>query len=154
MSEVQTTITPHLTCRGAAQAVEFYKKAFGAEAEVVRPLPDGRIIHAALNIGGAPFYLVDEFPEHGGKGPLTLGGSPVALTLRVADCDAVFNRAVEAGCTVTMPLADTFWGDRYGMVTDPFGHLWGIATTQRQVSEDEIHQAMAGFSEGGREGNE
>jgi uncharacterized glyoxalase superfamily protein PhnB len=142
MQNNQTTLIPHLACRNAAEAVEFYKKAFGAEAPCVMQLPDGRLMHAAVSIRGATFYLADEFPECGGKSPQSLGGSPVSLHLQVPDCEEVFARAVEAGCTVTMPLADMFWGDRYGMVTDPYGHNWSIATTVKELSPEEMQKAM------------
>ena len=136
-----TTIIPHLTCRDAHAAIEFYKKAFGAEAPCVVETPDGRVMHAALAIGGASVYLVEEC---GGTSPQALGGSPVTMHMQVGDCDAVFARAVEAGCAVAMPLEDVFWGDRFGMVVDPFGHRWSIATTQRLVSPEEALRAMAG----------
>lgn len=109
----------------------------------VHPLPDGRVMHANLSIGGVAVFLCDEFPEHGSLGPLSLGGSPVMLHLNVSDCDAVFARAVEAGCEVRMPLQDMFWGDRYGQVVDPYGHNWSISTTLREVSQEELGQAMA-----------
>ena len=131
---VVTGVTPYLTVIGAKKASEFYQKAFGAEPLGIHRLPDGRVMHAALSINGALFFLVDEFPEHGGLSPLGLGGSPVTLHLQVPDCDAVFGRAVDAGCEVRMPLEDMFWGDRYGMVADPYGHHWSVATTVRQVS--------------------
>lgn len=141
----QTTVTPHLCCRNAAEAVEFYKKALGADVAMVMPGPDGRIMHASLAIDGAPFYVVDEFPEHGGKSPLEFGGTPVSMHVHVSDCDAYFNRAVEAGCEVRMPLEDMFWGDRYGLVSDPYGHLWAFATTKREVGEDELKDAISGM---------
>lgn len=139
----ETTLIPHLCCRNALEAVEFYKKAFGAEAPCVLRGPDGKLMHAGLNINGARFYLAEECPEHGALSPLGLGGSPVTLNLRVPDCDAAFQRAVGAGCTVRMPLQDTFWGDRYGVLADPYGHNWSIATTVRQVSPAEIEEGMA-----------
>ena len=148
MSETTTTLTPYLSCRNASEAVAFYQKAFGAEPVTVLRLPDGRVLHAALNVNGAVFFLCDEFPEHGSLSPLGLGGSPVTLHLQVPDCDAVFQRAVEAGCEVRMPLQDMFWGDRYGMVADPFGHKWSVATTVRQVSPEELQQAMSGMAAG------
>ena len=143
-----TTLIPHLCCRNALEAVEFYKKAFGAEAPVVLAGPDGKLMHAGMNIGGAGFYLTEERPEHGALSPLTLGSSPVTLNLHVPDCDAAFQRAVDAGCTVRMPLQDMFWGDRYGLVTDPYGHSWSIATTIRQVSPAELEQAMTAMARG------
>ena len=138
-----TTLTPYIACRNASDAITFYQKAFGADPVSVQRMPDGRVLHAALNVNGAVFSLMDEFPEHGGIGPQTLGGSPVTLHLQVPDCDAVFGRAVEAGCETRMPLQDMFWGDRYGLVADPFGHKWSIATPIRQVSADEMQRAIS-----------
>ncbi len=138
-----TTVTPHLTCRNASEAVEFYRNAFGAEPVTVLRTPDGRVLHAALTMDGATFFLHDEFPEHGGHSPQALGGSPVVLHLQVADCDAVFERAVAAGCEVRMPLEEMFWGDRYGVIADPYGHNWSVATTVRQVTPEEMQQALA-----------
>lgn len=148
MPEAATTLIPYLVCRNASEAAAFYEKAFGANLVSIHRIPDGRVVNAALHINGAAFFLMDAFPEHGSPGPLELGGSPVTLHLQVPDCDAVFGRAVAAGCAVGMPLEDMFWGDRYGMVTDPFGHKWGIATTVRQVSPEEIDQALASGGEG------
>ncbi|MEO7496052.1 MAG: VOC family protein [Massilia sp.] len=122
------TITPHLNCKGAAEAIDFYKKAFGATEFGRVAGNDGRLLNAMLKIGDSPLMLVDEFPEWGGTSPATLGGSPVTIHLQVEDCDAWFARAVEAGAEVKLPMADMFWGDRYGMVIDPFGHYWSIAT--------------------------
>jgi len=146
MSETATTLTPYLSCRNASDAVEFYQKAFGAEPVMVNRLPDGRVMHATLNINGAQLYLTEEWPEHGSLSPLGLGGSPVVLHLQVPDCDAVFQRAVDAGCEVRMPLAEMFWGDRYGVLGDPFGHKWAVATTVRQVSPEELQQTISSFS--------
>lgn len=141
-----TTIIPHLACRDALQAVEFYKKAFGAECAFSMPTPDGKLMHATLTIDGAPFYLVDEFPEQGGKSPQALGGSPVMISVHVPDCDAFFARAIEAGCEVRVPLTDMFWGDRWGLLADPYGHQWSVATTQREVSFEELQQAAASMT--------
>ena len=113
---------------------------------MVHHLPDGRLMHATLSINGAEFFLVDEFPEQGGKSPQALGGSPVMLALKVPDCDAVFQRAVEAGCEVRVPLDNMFWGDRWGLISDPYGHQWSIYTPQRQVSTEEIKQAMSAMA--------
>ena len=146
MAEATTTLTPHICCRNASEAAEFYQKAFGAEVLRMQRTPDGRVLHGALSIDGAQFFIVDEFPEYGGKSPQSLGGSPMTLHLHVPDCDAVFNRAVEAGCEVRMPLEDQFWGDRYGIVADPYGHKWSIATTVRQVTPEEMQQAVSGFT--------
>jgi uncharacterized glyoxalase superfamily protein PhnB len=142
MSQKTTTLIPHISCRNAADAVEFYQKAFGADVVRLHKMPDGRVMHAELRIDGAPFYVVDEFPEQGGKSPQALGGTPVMLSLNVADSDAVYNRAVGAGCEVRMPLADMFWGDRWGLVADPYGHQWSISTTLREVSSEELDQIM------------
>jgi PhnB protein len=133
------TITPYLTVRGAAQAIEFYKKAFGAEEIYRRATPDGRILHAELRLGDSIFMLGDEFPEMGGRGgPLALGGTAVGLFLYVTDVDGAFARAIAAGAKVTMPLADMFWGDRYGKLIDPFGHEWALATHKEDVGPEEM----------------
>lgn len=142
MPDNSVTLIPHLCCRNAPEAIAFYEKAFGAEAICVLNDPDGKVMHSALNLGGAVVYLVEEYPECGGKSPQALGGTPVSLHLQVADCDAFFQRAVDAGCEVKMPLQEMFWGDRFGMVEDPFGHRWSIATTVRQVSMDDIKAQM------------
>ncbi|MCC6553071.1 MAG: VOC family protein [Polyangiaceae bacterium] len=143
------SVTPYLTIRGAAQAIEFYKKAFGA-ADVSRmPTPDGRIMHAEIKIGDSIIMLSDEFPEMGGEGgPQSLGGSPVTLHLQIdGDIDAAFARAVAAGAKVKMPLADMFWGDRYGALTDPFGHEWAMAKHIEVVSPEEMaRRGAAAFS--------
>ena len=136
------TITPHLVCRNAAAALEFYKEAFGA-AEVDRLAgPDGKLMHAMLRIGDSPLMLVDEFPEMHVRGPQALGGSAVTIHLSVVDADASFKRATAAGATARMPVTDMFWGARYGLVQDPFGHLWSIATQVRNLTPDQILEAM------------
>lgn len=145
MSEATVTLVPHLSCRNGADAIEFYRKAFDAEPLGVHTIPDGRVMHATLSIAGATFMLTEEWPEHGILSPLGLGGSPVTLHLHVPDCDRVFQRAIDAGCEVRVPLEDMFWGDRYGVVSDPFGHKWAIATTVRQVSPEEIRKTMSAF---------
>jgi uncharacterized glyoxalase superfamily protein PhnB len=142
-SPAATTLTPHLVCRDAASAIEFYRRAFGAEEMRVIRAPDGKILHAALLIGGAMFFLNEEFPAFGSKGPQTLGGTPVMLHLHVEDCDAVFDRAARAGCAVRMPLADMFWGDRYGVLVDPFGHTWSVATTVRELTTEQMQSNAA-----------
>lgn len=134
------SLTPHLVIKGAAQAMEFYRKAFGAEEICRMPTPDGKIMHAAMRIGDSQFMLVDEFPEMGCRGPLSLGGTPVTVHLAVEDADAVFSQAVGAGAKVNMPLADMFWGDRYGKVVDPFGHEWSIATRKEDLTPEQILQ--------------
>ena len=134
------TITPSLTVKGAAQAIEFYQKAFGATEKSRFPGPDGLIMHAEIKIGDSALFLVDESPMMGNKGPLSLGGNATTIQLYVEDCDAVFNRAVAAGAKVLMPIADQFWGDRYGIVTDPFGHKWAIATRIEDLSTQEMEK--------------
>lgn len=136
------SITPHLVCANAAQAIEFYKKAFGAEEMHRMPMPDGRIGHAMLRIGDSQLMLADEFPECQSLSPSSLKGSPVTLHLYVSNADAAFERALGAGAKVRMPLADMFWGDRYGVVEDPYGHLWSIAHHQRDVAPEDMAAAM------------
>jgi PhnB protein len=136
------TVTPHLVCAGAAAAIEFYKKAFNAVDEVRLPGPKGRLMHAMIRIEGSAVMLVDEMPEWGVLGPQSLKGSPVTIHLYVADVDAFVERAVAAGAKVTMPVANMFWGDRYGKLEDPFGHHWSVATHIRDVSMEEARQAM------------
>jgi uncharacterized glyoxalase superfamily protein PhnB len=136
------SVTPHLVCDGAGAAIEFYKKAFGA-TEVGRMAgPDGRLMHAQITIGDSAVMLVDENPQFGMRGPRSLNGTPVTIHLYVADADAFVERAVAAGAKVIMPLADMFWGDRYGVLEDPCGHHWSVATHQRDVSAEEMSQAM------------
>lgn len=137
------TLTPHLVCRGAADAIAFYCQAFGAVELARLPMPDGRLMHAMIRIGDSPVMLVDEFPEQGCRGPQAGLGSPVTLHLYVADVDSAVARAVAAGAKLTLPVADMFWGDRYGRVEDPFGHQWSIATHVRDLSADEIYAAAA-----------
>lgn len=136
------TVTPHLVCAGAAAAIEFYKKAFNAVEAGRLPGPDGRLMHALIRIEGSAVMLVDEMPEWGALGPKSLQGSPVTIHLYVADVDAVVARAVAAGAKITMPVADMFWGDRYGKIEDPFGHHWSVGTHIRDVTPEEMQQAM------------
>jgi len=136
------TVTPHLVCAGAANAIEFYKKAFGAVEGGRLPGPKGRLMHAMIRIEGSAVMLVDEMPEWGALGPKSLKGSPVTIHLYVEDVDAFVARAVAAGAKVTMPVADQFWGDRYGKLEDPFGHHWSVATHIRDVTPDEMRKAM------------
>ena len=135
------TVTPHLICAGAADAIEFYKKAFDAVEMARVPGPQDKLIHACIRIGDSVVMLVDEFPDWGSFGPKSLKGSPVTIHLQVEDVDAVFERAVRVGAKITMPLEDMFWGDRYGKLQDPFGHHWSVATHIRDVSPEEIQQA-------------
>ena len=136
------SVTPHLVCAGAADAIEFYKKAFNA-VEILRlPGPQGKLMHAEVRIGDSAVMLVDESPEWGMLGPKSLKGSPVTIHLYVEDVDAFVARAVAAGAKITMPIADMFWGDRYGTLEDPFGHRWSVGTHIRDVSPEEMQQAM------------
>ncbi|RYD21722.1 MAG: VOC family protein [Verrucomicrobiaceae bacterium] len=135
------TVTPHLVCAGAADAMEFYKKAFGATENMRLAGPDGKLMHGCISIGDSMVMLVDEMPDCGCMGPKSIGGSAVTIHLQVEDADALYDQAVKAGATATMPVADMFWGDRYGIVTDPFGHNWSIATHVRDLTPEEIQEA-------------
>jgi PhnB protein len=140
-------ITPYLTVDGAKAALEFYVRAFGAEVLSQQPTPDGsKLIHAALSIHGGLVMLSDDFPEmHAGKrrDPNALGGASITLHLDLPDVDAAFARALAAGATVTMPLADQFWGDRYGKLRDPFGHEWSLATRKQTMSQAQLDAGAA-----------
>lgn len=136
------TVTPHLVCAGAAQAIEFYKKAFGAEEVMRLEGPDGSMWHGCVTIGDSAVMLVDEMPGMQSLGPKALKGTPVTIHLNVPDVDASIEKAAAAGAKVLMPAADMFWGDRYGVVEDPFGHKWSIATHIRDMTVDEIKAAI------------
>ena len=135
------TVTPHLVVRGAAKAIDFYKKAFDAKEAARLAGPNGTLMHAEIRIGDSHVMLMDESPEWKAVGPQTLKGSPVTIHLYVNDADKTFDTAVKAGAKPVMPMCDMFWGDRYGVVEDPFGHSWSIATHTRDVSEKEIQEA-------------
>jgi PhnB protein len=139
-------ITPYLVIKGAASAIDFYKKAFGAIEIMRMPQPDGRVGHAELKFGDSFVMLADEFPEMNVVGPQTLGNSPVGIMLYVDDVDAVFNRALSLGATVNKPLADQFYGDRNGTLIDPFGHKWTIATHKEDVSPEEMERRVAALA--------
>lgn len=141
------SVTPHLVCAGAADAIEFYKKAFNAKEEARLPGPDGKLMHAMISIGDSAVMLVDENPQWGALGPKSLKGSPVTIHLYVDDVDALVAQAVAAGVKVKMPVADMFWGDRYGALEDPFGHSWSVATHVRDVSMEEAQAAMGQMGE-------
>ncbi len=143
------SLTPHLICAGASDAIEFYKKAFNAIELTRLATPDGKLIHAVIRIGDSALMLVDENPQWGLLGPKALKGSPVTVHLSVNDVDATVAQAVAAGATVTMPISDTFWGDRYGQLVDPFGHRWSASTHTRDLSPQEIQQGMAQMLAGG-----
>src|SRR6266404_9205238 len=136
------TLTPHLTVRDGDKALEFYKNALGAEVLNVARMPDGKVLHAMLRIGDSMLMLNDEFPEMGGLSPLSTGGTGVTIHIYSEDVDAAFNRAVGAGAQVKMPLMDQFWGDRYGIVADPFGHSWSLATHIKDLSPEEMERAQ------------
>ena len=137
------TVTPQLTLDNAAQAIDWYKQALGAQEVSRAPGPDGKLMHAELRIGDSRIMLND--PVMGSKGPKTLGGSPASLWLYVEDCDALFNRAVSAGGQVRMPMGDQFWGDRCGTVADPHGYSWTIATHKEDLTREEMQQRSEEF---------
>jgi PhnB protein len=133
-------LTPHITVKDAARAIDFYQKAFGAEVLRISHGPEGKVMHADLKIGDSILMLNDEFPEWGAVGPPT-GASGVIIHMYLENVDAAFERVVSAGATVKMPLGDAFWGDRYGAVVDPFGHTWSLASKVKDVSKDELNKA-------------
>jgi uncharacterized glyoxalase superfamily protein PhnB len=141
-------ITPHLVVKGASEAIAFYEQAFGARelSRMPFPSPDGtmKLGHAELEIGDSKLFLADEFPEYGAVGPGA--SSPVTIHLYVTDADAAFAQAVEAGATVSMPVSDMFWGDRYGKVIDPFGHHWSIAEHLEDLTPEQMSEKMAAFT--------
>ena len=139
------TLTPHLTVRNASEALEFYKNAFGAEVLHVANMPDGRVMHASVRMGDSILMLNDEMPEHGALSPLSSGGSGVTLHIYTQNVDDAFARAVAAGATVKMPVADQFWGDRYGSLVDPFGYSWGIGTHKEDLSPKDMGERAQQF---------
>jgi len=147
------TATPYLIIRGAADAIEFYKKAFSATELFRFPTPDGKIGHAEIKIGDSPIMMADECPQMGYNGPQSLGGSPVSIMIYVEDVDTIFNQAVAAGATVKEAVSDKFYGDRIGTLTDPFGHVWHVSTHKEDVSMEEMEKrakaASAAASGGG-----
>jgi PhnB protein len=144
------TLTPQLAVDDAAQAIDFYKRAFGAKERGRMPGPEGKIAHAELEIGDSVVMLADPFEQSTSKPPKQLGGTSVGLFLYVEDVDAAVQQAVDAGATVTMPVDDMFWGDRFGTLADPFGHEWQLATHKEDLEPEEImergKEAMAGLS--------
>ena len=136
------TLTPYLTVRDAARAIEFYKKAFGAEEKGVMNGPDGKVMHAELRIGDSLFMLADESPQFGSLSPQSIGGTGMGLHVYVEDVDSAFERATKAGANVEMPVTDMFWGDRYGKIEDPFGHHWSVAKHVRDVTIEEMKEGM------------
>ncbi|OBJ75313.1 hypothetical protein A9W97_09930 [Mycobacterium gordonae] len=144
--KVEPAVIPHLVVDDAAAAIDFYVKAFDGVELARIPGPDGRLIHAAVQINGSTVMLNDDFPEMcDGQSmtPKSLGGTPVTIHLTVTDVEAKFQRALDAGATVVMPLEDQFWGDRYGVVADPFGHNWSLGQPVREVSVEEIKAQMS-----------
>ena len=138
-----STVTPVLTCEDTRKAIDWYKKALGAEELSVAEGPDGKVMHAAIRIGNSNLMLHDEMM--GAKGPRALGGSPVEIWLYVDDCDAVFKRAVDAGAVAKMPVDDQFWGDRWGAFTDPFGLAWSVATHKEDLTKEELEARQNEF---------
>jgi PhnB protein len=140
------TATPYLTIKNAGEAIDFYKRAFGAEEIVRMPGPDGKgVMHAEIKIGNSMLMVSDEWPMGDCKSPKSLGGTTVNIFLYVQDVDSIFNKAVAAGAQATMPPTDMFWGDRYGKVVDPYGHSWGIATHKLDMTPQEIEKGQKEF---------
>jgi PhnB protein len=136
------SVTPYLVIKGAAEALEFYKSVFGATELMRFDGPNGTLAHAEIKIGNSPLMISDEWPDMGFRGPKSIGGSPVGIMIYVEDADAMFAKAVAAGGTVTKPLQDQFYGDRSGSITDPWGHMWTIATHVEDVTPEEIERRM------------
>jgi PhnB protein len=139
------SVTPYLIVRGASDAIEFYKKAFGATELFRFPAPDGKVGHAEIKIGDSPIMLADEYPQMGYNSPQSIGGSPVSLMIYVEDVDTVFSRAVESGATLKEAVQDKFYGDRIGSVVDPFGHVWHIATHKEDISIEEMQSRAKAY---------
>jgi PhnB protein len=137
------TATPYLTVNNCAQAIDFYKKAFGAQEKVRMEMPGGKIGHAELKIGDSVIMLGDEMPGSAGRSPQSLGGTTAGIFLYVKDVDSSFKQAVDAGGKSDAPPADMFWGDRYGRLTDPFGHSWSIATHIEDVAPEDMRKRAA-----------
>jgi PhnB protein len=136
------SITPYLVVKDASRAIDYYKRAFGAKEISRMDGPNGKIVHAEIKIGDSMLMLMDEMPGSGSRSPQSLGGSPVNIFLYIDKVDDVFHQAVSAGAKVDMPIADMFWGDRYGKLTDPFGHSWSLATHVKDVSRQEMKKGM------------
>jgi PhnB protein len=136
------SVTPYLIVAAAADAIEYYKKAFGA-TELFRMDHEGKVGHAELKIGDSPIMLADEYPQMGYRSPKALGGTPVSIMIYVEDVDTVYKRAIDSGGTEVKPLLDQFYGDRSGTLTDPFGHVWTVATHKEDVSMEEMNRCMA-----------
>lgn len=153
MEKKYQDLVPHLCVNDGVGALEFYKNAFGAQELARHPGPDGKkLIHAEIKIGDSVFMLADEFPEMGGplRSPKTLGGCGCSMQVSVPDTDASFQKATQTGATALMPPADMFWGDRYAMVKDPFGHVWAFRTQKEEVSPEELEKRAKAFFAGGK----
>jgi uncharacterized glyoxalase superfamily protein PhnB len=135
------TVTPSMVVSNATEAIAFYKKAFNANEIYTFPTPDGKILHAMIQIGDSFVMMSDEFPNMGMKSPTTIGGTAVTLHLYVEDSDKVFKQAVDAGAIITMPIMDAFWGDRFGTVMDPYGHSWAISTHKVDMTPEGLRKA-------------
>ncbi|MEL6445513.1 MAG: VOC family protein [Bacteroidota bacterium] len=154
MSSVQpipegvSVVAPHLVVKGADRALAFYTEVFGATELMRMPGPDGRLMHAAFEIGGAQVFLADDFPEYGSKSAPdpARGTASVALHVYVEDVDATFAKALDLGARMLMPVEDQFWGDRYGKLIDPFGHVWEVATHVREVTPEQMQEALAAMA--------
>jgi PhnB protein len=142
------SVTPYLIVKDAARAIEFYKRAFGATELLRMAAPGGKIGHAEIKIGDSPIMLADEAPDVGALSPESLGGTPVSILLYVEDVDAVFNQAIAAGAKMQRPVKDQFYGDRIGGLTDPFGHVWYVATHKEDVSPEEMRKRAAAAGRG------
>jgi PhnB protein len=143
ISEGIHTITPHIVVRDAGRAAQWYVEALGAEERSRLPLPGGKLMYVELWFGDSAVRVADEFPEMGVLSPLSIGGTATVLHLSTIDVDPVWNRVVAAGAEILQPLSETFWGDRYGQVRDPFGHKWGLAQHVRDVSQEDVVKAAA-----------
>lgn len=146
--EGYSTITPYLSIKGASDAIEFYKRAFGARELMRLAMPDGRVGHAELQLGDSRIMLADEFPDMECRSPQSIGGTPVTIHMYVDDVDAVAAQAVAAGATLTRPVQDQFYGDRSGTLTDPYGHVWHVATHKEDLSPEEINRRAAAMHKG------
>ena len=145
------SVTPYLCVNGAVDAIEYYKKAFGA-VELFRMEHDGKIGHAEIKIGDSPIMLADEFPEMGFTSPVSLGGSPVGIMIYVDDVDTIYKQAIAEGGVEKKPVQDQFYGDRSGTLTDPFGHVWTVATHKEDVAPEEIDKRLAAMKASGAAG--
>ncbi len=140
------SVTPYLIIKGATEAIDFYKKAFGATELFRMPAPGGKIGHAEIKIGDSPIMLADESPEMGYKSPQSLGGSPISIMIYVTDVDTVFKQAIAAGGKEQRPVKDQFYGDRSGTLEDPFGHVWHVATHKEDVSPEEMERRVKSYT--------